>query len=55
MINILTIMVTLKDNLQLLFFFLCMLVVFGALTKDFKATIKAYLIIALALSFTNLI
>ena len=55
MINLLTIMLTLKDNLQLLLFFLCMLILFGVLTKDFKATTKVYLIIALALSFANLI
>ena len=55
MINLLTIMVTLKDNLQLLLFFLLVIVVVGALTKDYTATIKVYLTIALVLYFVGLV
>ncbi|CEP44291.1 hypothetical protein [Paraclostridium sordellii] len=55
MINFITMIITLKGNLQLMLFFILMVVLFGALTKDFKVTVKTYLIIALALSFANLI
>lgn len=55
MLNFITMLITLKENLQLMLFFILMVVLFGLFTKDFKATVKIYLIIALALSFANLI
>lgn len=55
MIDLFTIMGTLKDNLQLLLFFLLFIIVSGRITKDYKAALKVSLIIALALYIVGLV
>lgn len=55
MLDFMTILITLRENLQLMVFFISMVVLFGLITKDFKSAAKVLLIIALALSFAKLI
>ena len=55
MLDFMTMLITLRENLQLMVFFISMVVLFGVITKDFKSAVKVFLMIALALAFANLI
>lgn len=55
MINFLTTILTLNDNLKLIIFFITLVIIFTTITKDFKTSSAAFLKIALVLAIFNLI